>query len=147
MSTESSQPEQMSHPLSSETRRNTIHFHFIASLDVPRTRKQSAVLLRPFKHWIQYDAATAKAVDVHHPRKYVQLRVGRAILAVQGERRDSCVRSRRGSAVGVRCSDQAPSMNVRPPLSKLGRTPRRRRLRQLDWIIACVAARLENICK
>jgi len=81
--------------------------------------------------------------DVHRPRKYVQLRAGQAILAVRGEGRDSCAQGRRGSAVGVRCSDQA--MNVRSPLSELGRTRGRRRLRQPDRILACVVARLESI--
>jgi len=79
----------------------------------------------------------------HHPRKYVQLRAGRAILAVRGEGRDSCGQGRRGSAVGIRCLDQA--MNVRSPLSELGRTRGRRRLRRPDRIIACVVARLESI--
>jgi len=50
------------------TRPNTLRFHFIASFDVPRTRKQGAAHLWPFKHRIRYDAATAKADDVH-PRK------------------------------------------------------------------------------
>ena len=76
-------PKQVSRPISPETRPNTLHFHSITSFDVPQTRKQGAVLLRPFKHQVHYDAATAKAHDVDHARKYIQLRVGRAILAVQ----------------------------------------------------------------
>ena len=75
--------KQVSRPLSPETRPNTLHIHSITSFDVPQTRKQGAVLLRPFKHWVHYDAATAKARHVDHARKYIQLRVGRAILAVQ----------------------------------------------------------------
>ena len=50
------------------TRPNTLQFHFIASFDVPRTRKQGAARLWPFKHRIRYDAATAKADGVHRPR-------------------------------------------------------------------------------
>jgi len=91
------------------------------------------VLLWLFKHWIQYNTATARVDDVHHPRKYVQLRAGRAIPPVQGEGRDSGGQGRRGSPVGVRCSDQA--MNVHSPLSELGRTRSDRRLRRqgLDY--------------
>jgi len=36
-------------------------------------------------------------------------------------------------------------MNIRSPLSELGRTRGRRGLRRPDWIIACVVARLESI--
>jgi len=54
--------------MSSKTRPNTLNFHIIASFGVPQTRKQSGVLLRPFKHWIQYDAATANADGVHRHR-------------------------------------------------------------------------------
>jgi len=36
------------------------------------------------------DAVTVKANNVHHRQKYVQLQVGRAILAVQGKGGDSC---------------------------------------------------------
>jgi len=32
------------------TRANTLQFHFIASFDVPRTRRQGAARLWPFKH-------------------------------------------------------------------------------------------------
>jgi len=47
---EASEPKQASRPSSSETRPNTLHFHFIASFEVPQTRKRSAVLLWLFKH-------------------------------------------------------------------------------------------------
>jgi len=53
------------------------------------------------------DAATAKANNERRRHKYVQLRVGRAVLAVQGKGPDSCERGRRGSAVGVHRPDQA----------------------------------------
>ena len=61
--------------------------------------------------------------------------------AAQGER-DSCGRATKAVllAFAVQISS---SMNVRPPLSKLGRT-RRCRLRRLDWVIACVVAMLES---
>ena len=52
-----------------------------------------------------------------------------AELFLQFKEKDKILvgRGRRGSAVGVRCSDQ--TMNVRSPLSELGRTRSDRRLR------------------
>ena len=50
LSTELSEPKQVSCPRSSETRPNTLHFHFIASFEVPQTRKRSAVPLWLFKY-------------------------------------------------------------------------------------------------
>jgi len=136
LSTESGQPKQVSRPMSSETPPNTLNFHIIASFGVPQTRKQSAVLLRPFKQWIQYDAAT----------RLLRMRMAYTALANMynpelAERfKDEILVGGPPSAVASWRSPFRSSSS----LSKLGRFRRCRRLRRLDWVITCVVARLER---